>query len=42
MPLKEVNYIHSEINGDPCNIIGSQQCDFYELHYFFLIIICLK
>ena len=32
--LKEINgfvlyYIHLEITGDPCNLIGSERCDLF-------------
>jgi hypothetical protein len=26
--MADCNYIHFEINGVSCNLIGSQQCDF--------------
>ena len=25
----DIYYIHFEITGDPCNLIGSQQCDLF-------------
>ena len=28
-------YIHFEITGDPCNLIGSQQCDLFTNHTIF-------
>ena len=28
-------YIHFEIAGDPCNVIGSQQCDLFTNHTIF-------
>ena len=39
-----LHYVHFKITGDPCNLIGSQQCDlFYESHYFFALNrICFK
>ena len=38
------DYLHFEIDGDPCNLIGSQQCDFiHESHYFLALNhICYK
>ena len=29
-----IYYTHFEITGDPCNLIGSQQCDLFTKHYF--------
>ena len=31
-------YIHFEIPGDPCNVIGSQQCDLFTNHNFLLLV----
>ena len=28
-PYFGIYYIHFEITGDPCNLIGSQQCDLF-------------
>lgn len=34
--VMQLYYIHFEITGDPCNLIGSQQCNFFlESHNFF-------
>ena len=30
-------YIHSEITGDPCNLIGSQQCDLFTSRTIFAL-----
>ena len=30
-------YIHFEISGDPCNLIGSHQCDFFTNHTIFAL-----
>ena len=29
IPYKIIYYTHFEITGDPCNLIGSQQCDLF-------------
>ena len=32
----QLYYIHFQNTGDPCNLIGSQQCNFFlESHNFF-------
>ena len=33
-----IYYIHFEITGDPCNLIGSQQCDLFQNY----TIVCSK
>ena len=30
-------FIHFEIAVDPCNLIGSQQCDLFAYHTIFLL-----
>ena len=32
-----LNYIHFEITGYPCNLIGSQQCDLFLNRTIFLL-----
>ena len=34
---KSLYYIHFKISGDPCNLIGSKQCDLFTNHTIFAL-----